>query len=133
PARPREIRQHVAAEDVELLGMPPELRDVDRHAVEEAVELVGVAAQHRQVLGQRAVAARRGERADAALHLAALVLEEVDRADAPDRLAEVDVVVARRVGERAQPATSRTIAAGRSSRPWTPSASPASATARGMP
>src|SRR5262249_41291367 len=133
PARPSELREHVAAQDLELLGVAPELRDVDRHAVEEAVELVAVAPQDGQVLGQGAVAARGGERAEAALNVAGLLRQEADRADAPDRLAEVDVLVAGCLGEGGHALTSRRIAAGRSSRPWTPSARPASATARGMP
>jgi hypothetical protein len=133
---PCELGQHVLGEHLELLGVAPELGDVDRDAVEELLELAAVAAQDREVRVEAGVAARVDERADAPLHLAALVLQEVDRADAADALAERDVVVTRgALGDRLQAheRASRTTAAGRSSRPWTASARPASATARGMP
>jgi hypothetical protein len=66
----------------------PQLRDVDRHAVEEGVELLRIAAEHGEVVPERPGPAALGERPHAALHLAALVLEEVDVAQAPDARAE---------------------------------------------
>ncbi len=78
-----------------LLGVAPELGDVDRDAVQEGVELVGVGRAGGGVLGEVLGPAARGPRADPALHLGALVLEQVDAAERADGLAERREVVAR--------------------------------------
>jgi hypothetical protein len=82
-------------EDVPLLLVAPQVRDVDRHAVEERVELIGIAAQQLAVGEQVGSAAALDPGADPPLHLAALVLHEVDAAEQAHPLAQVRVVVER--------------------------------------
>ena len=79
-----------------LIGMAPQLRDVDRDAVEQVVELLGVAAQAGQGVSELGDAQAAPVGAQAALHLRALVLAEVDAADLTQAHAEADVVVNRR-------------------------------------
>src|SRR5262249_4691093 len=120
--------------------------DVDRHAIQERVELLSVLAQQLAVGDQVRRAAALAPGAHAALHLVALVLAEVDATQRAHELAQRDEVVGLEVGGEARggarrgraggkthaPA-SRAIAAGSSCSGRTSSASPASATARGMP
>ena len=92
-----------------------------------------VALEHAQVLGQLGQPARVGERADAALHLPALVLQQVDACRGGGRPRRSRRSRRRCVGKalmRRPPGRSRR--AGRRARRTT-SARPASATARGMP
>src|SRR3954453_20143816 len=127
---------------------------VDRHAVEERLELLRVLAQLLAVLGEARRAATLAPGAHAALHLVALVLAEIDAAQRAHELAERDEVIGLQIrgkaagrgprrrrnragrggagGETHAPA-SRAIAAGSSWSGRISSASPASATARGIP
>src|SRR5690606_1846462 len=108
-----ELWDHLAPEQLPLVGVAPELGDVDRDAVEEGVDLGGIGAERVEVGAEGAGAAPLGERPDAALHLRALVLEQVDAAEPPDPVAEGDVLVVggREAAHRPPPATEATAGA----------------------
>jgi hypothetical protein len=142
-----ERRHDLALQELPLLGVAPQVGHVDRDAIEEVLAGAAVADQELEVGRQGRVAAALGEGAYAPLHLTALVLQQIDVAQAAHPLAEGHVIVddsapllddggrpSDEVSARGHQApASAAMASARSPSGRTRSAKPSSTTARGIP